>query len=496
MKNLFRAIFTMAAVVAVCVMGFWSCTKDEKYLLEFNLPGQIVTEFGKTIEVPFTSSNITSISVSTSPLGWKVDNVDIMNKIITITSPASFASEGKHIAENGELVLIGYTAAGTSVTASSYLSLLNRQIDLSDQYSNSYILTQEDTRYVIDLTHVGESDTRIKPASASVLWQSGVGLVNFSSYDSETGKFTFYVGHEDVTDEEGEVVGARIADGNAVVAAYDESGNVIWSWHLWLTGSDPAQNAITTSEGTFMDRNLGAYHNGDGSKKMTDIYRSIGLYYQWGRKDPFVRPYDYKFSSNSDQLVYSARGANIVFDYVGADSDEAGIGTYEYAVAHPMSYVLGSADNGYDWIYSSHDNSLWSSSKKSVNDPCPKGWRVPDGGVFEAFDIAEEEDLAAMVDVRDMNGWHIVDKATGVRMFLPGAGRRSFENGVLTNVNNYGYEHNPMPWTGYYWTAGAGSESATSLFFDLNTTRAVNNRYEPTKQMYRANGMQVRCVRE
>jgi hypothetical protein len=30
----------------------------------------------------------------------------------------------------------------------------------------------------------------------------------------------------------------------------------------------------------------------------------------------------------------------------------------------------------------------------------------------------------------------------------------------------------------------------------LNTTRAVNNRYEAVKAMYRANGMQVRCVRE
>ena len=79
---------------------------------------------------------------------------------------------------------------------------------------------------------------------------------------------------------------------------------------------------------------------------------------------------------------------------------------------------------------------------------------------------------------------------------MPGAGRRSFENGVLTNMNNYGYEHAPMPWVGYYWTAAADGKQAESLFFDLNTTRAVNNRYEPQKPMYRANAMQVRCVRE
>ena len=82
---------------------------------------------------------------------------------------------------------------------------------------------------------------------------------------------------------------------------------------------------------------------------------------------------------------------------------------------------------------------------------------------------------------------------------MPGAGRRSFENGKLTNVNNYGYENTPMPWVGYYWTAGIATSDrskAQSMFFDLNTTRAVNNRYEPQKEMYRANAMQIRCVRE
>ena len=56
-----------------------------------------------------------------------------------------------------------------------------------------------------------------------------------------------------------------------------------------------------------------------------------------------------------------------------------------------------------------------------------------------------------------------------------------------------------MPWVGYYWTAGIATSDrskAQSMFFDLNTTRAVNNRYEPQKEMYRANAMQIRCVRE
>ena len=494
MKTLFRAIISATLCVALCVTTFSACTTNEVYDFEFELPGQIVTEFGKTIVIPFKARNITSVVISSSPKGWIIKNIDLDNWTITITAPTEYANDENKYEENGTLSLTGYTAASTSVHASSYLSLLRQDIDLTDQYSNSYVITQPDTRYHIDVTHKGESEERIAPANVAVLWQSSIGLINFSSFIPESNTFTFYVGHETTTDEDGNQTGTRIADGNAVVAAYDDAGNIIWSWHLWLTGSDPKTNAITTSAGEFMDRNLGAYRNSDGSVKMADIYGSYGLYYQWGRKDPFPRPTDYRFTANSDQLMFSELGAAISLNY--ADGETEGAGTYEYAVAHPMTFVKGSAENGYDWLYSSHDNTLWSADHKSMNDPCPRGWRLPDGEAFTVFDIAEEQDMAPSADVENMYGWHLVDTATGAKMFMPGAGRRSFETGILTNINNYGLEYVPKPWTGYYWTAGAGAEDATSMFFDLNTTRAVNNRYEPTKQMHRANAMQVRCVRE
>ena len=327
-----------------------------------------------------------------------------------------------------------------------------------------------------------------------MLWQTDIGLVNHCSFDSANNTFTFFVGSEAVKDEDGNEIGRRITGGNAVVAAYDANDNIIWSWHLWLTGSNPETNAITTSAGVFMDRNLGAYLNSNGSTDASDMLNTYGLYYQWGRKDPFVGPRDSYFTSSYDQWMYDYIGDYQKIIYTNAETE--GVGTYEYSVANPMSLIVGSKDNAYDWLYSTHDNALWSATSKSINDPCPRGWRMPDGEVFKAFDIAEDEDLADLADVRNMYGWHLVDKSTGVKMFMPGAGRRSFENGFITNINNYGYEHNPMPWVGYYWTAGSDGDSATSLFFDLNTTRAVNNKYEPTKAMYRANAMQVRCVKE
>ena len=498
MKTLFRGIITAVLSVILCAPMFSSCTENEPYDLMFDLPGQIVTEFNTTIVVPFSSSNIVSVTVTSVPKGWSVEKVDLINRTLTIKAPESFAGDDNKIEENGLLKLRGYTPAGSTLLATSYLSLLNKTIDLSDKYSNSYVITQKDTRYTIDLTHKGESSETIKPHGAYVLWQSESELINYSSYDEETGKFTFFVGNERILDDDGNLIDTRIPDGNALVIAYDEDANTLWSWHLWVTGSDVESTAIETSVGTFMDRNLGAYHNSNGSVNHKDIYRSYGLYYQWGRKDPFVRPSDYRFSGDNDQLLYNSSLTAVKHFYVDTEDSED-VGTVEYAMMNPMNFVKGSADNGYDWIYSSHDNNLWTVGSKSVNDPCPRGWRVPDGDVFEAFDIDEVEDMDALDNVRNMYGWHIVDKATGVKMFMPGAGRRSFETGVLTNINNYGYESVPMPWTGYYWTAGVGvndSAKARSMFFDLNTTRAVNNRYEAGKEMYRANAMQIRCVRD
>ena len=499
MRNIFQRIMMVVAALISCVTIFSACHTQEEYQLEFSMPGQVVTELGATVVIPFKAVNISSVSVTATPKGWTLKGVDIVNSTITVEAPKSFADEENDIEENGLLKLSGFTAAGTSTYVSSYLSILNKSIDLTKEYANSYAISQPNTRYTIDVTHKGESSERITPAKIEVVWQTSTYLLDYDGYDPEKGTYTFFVGTENVTDDYGNVIDSHMPRGNALVGAYDEAGEIIWSWHIWLTDSDV--EAISTSVGDIMDRNLGAYSNSNGSKDTEAIYDSYGMYYQWGRKEPFPRPRDYKFTDNKDELFYSGAGASKLFRYVNAEmvGDEVRsnpFGSMGYAIADPFTFILGTKDNDYDWLYEGHDAALWSATAKSVNDPCPRGWRVPDESVFAAFDIDTEEDAAAMADVKGMYGWHLVDKATGTKVFMPAVGRRSFENGVLTNMNNYGYEHTPSPWIGYYWTAStAAGNKSQSLFFDLNTTRAVNNGYDAQKPMYRGNGMQVRCVR-
>lgn len=80
--------------------------------------------------------------------------------------------------------------------------------------------------------------------------------------------------------------------GNAVIAVYDNvdpnanDAKVLWSWHIWCAPR-PSDRYIHSESGgtiyTFMDRNIGAVSDTGGDN-------SYGLYYQWGRKDPFKKP--------------------------------------------------------------------------------------------------------------------------------------------------------------------------------------------------------------
>lgn len=81
--------------------------------------------------------------------------------------------------------------------------------------------------------------------------------------------------------------------GNAVVAAFDDENEIIWSWHLWFTETPEVINmGPSTVDGyefeySIMDRNLGAtYLPTSLSATDNQVLASIGLYYQWGRKDP------------------------------------------------------------------------------------------------------------------------------------------------------------------------------------------------------------------
>lgn len=149
-----------------------------------------------------------------------------------------------------------------------------------------------------------------------------------------------------------------IVPGNALIAAKNVLGEILWSWHIWVPETSISdKSGIYTTD--MMDRNLGALvATSTGAARTT---RSYGMLYQWGRKDPFVGAKSTSsgsFASVTGRKMYSA-GTQL---------------TLAQSIMNPT--LMGTGGGGQDWI-STSDNNLWKDSEKTMYDPCPPTYRVP-----------------------------------------------------------------------------------------------------------------------
>ena len=112
----------------------------------------------------------------------------------------------------------------------------------------------------------------ISVASAQLLWQDAQGIV--TAVDIEGDYLTLTVG-KNATEQEG----------NAVVAAKDGNGNIVWSWHIWLTKQTFATDDLTEVATGSHNYQLTPVNVGWVG---TPFGRGYSPYYQWGRKDAFI----------------------------------------------------------------------------------------------------------------------------------------------------------------------------------------------------------------
>ena len=73
-----------------------------------------------------------------------------------------------------------------------------------------------------------------------------------------------------------------------------------------------------------------------------------------------IGPAYYNCAFAEDHKMYNINGRLTYLDYVESTPET---GTMEYAIAYPMSFILGVEESGYDWLYSDHDNELWGASR-------------------------------------------------------------------------------------------------------------------------------------
>ena len=141
------------------------------------------------------------------------------------------------------------------------------------------------------------------------------------------------------------------ANGNASIAARNSKDVILWSWHIWCSEEGWNDQVYANNAGTMMDRNLGATSATPG-----DI-GAFGLLYQWGRKDPFMG------SCATSESTFATSTGNWTV--------EGNRKNMSFADANPMTHVWGAVE-GAVWHTSEYEKSLY--------DPCPVGYRVPDGG--------------------------------------------------------------------------------------------------------------------
>ena len=335
-------------------------------------------------------------------------------------------------------------------------SIQDSETDLSSSASANCYIISEAGLYKFSTVKGNSSKSVGAVSSAEVLWETfgtdvtpNVGdLVKNISY--KNGEVTFQTAD-------------TFTRGNAVIAAKDASGNILWSWHIWFT-DQPQSHVYNNNAGTMMDRNLGATSATPG-----DV-GALGLLYQWGRKDPFL----------GSSSIRSNTIAKSTITWPSAVKSDSSNGTIDYATANPTTYITYNNKN-YDWYYtgdSSTDNTRWttSSSVKSIYDPCPAGWRVPDGGRNGIWSKAGFGTTTYDSTNKGMS-FSISSPST---TWYPASGYRSRNDGGLGNV---GYNGN-------YWCASPYSNNAYYLSF--SDTGYVGPSYSDS----RAYGFSVRCLQE
>lgn len=456
--------------VCVALLGalLIGCKKDEEPTLSLD-PGAIMVQAaGESGTLRFVATNTSRISVINIPDGWDIV-ADLATMTITATAPADLEAEDADI--SGTATVIAY-GGESSATAKLFVGI-TRHADLDDQLANCVVVSQPETYYSFDAMNAGEAGKALDTYDVRVIWQTDEELIRYGIF--EAGRYSFYIGSE----EDG-----SITDGNALVGAYGASGELLWTWHVWAVDADDVKEQTYANGKTFMSLNLGALGNTNASTD--EVLNSFGMFYQWGRRTPFVGPLTYDAAKGEDAAMYNGYGAAVELEYVVSSPE---IGTVDYAEAHPLSYILGAEESAYDWAYTSHAEQLWG-EKKTVHDPCPKGWRVPTSQELAALDIV---DRAAGTEAD--YGWMLTDGS--VTSFYPAAGFRTYLTGGIQNLYNpvSGVEV-PKPWMGYYWTSAMAETKSEAMIFWFDATDAAKSDIVTSSPYYRANGMQIRCVKE
>lgn len=231
----------------------------------------------------------------------------------------------------------------------------------------------------------------------------------------------------------------NVFDGN--VQHYSQTATAQWS---------DASKAVWDGTGIYankwiMDRNLGAQSTSCADVK--DPLDGWGMYYQFGRKDPFTYKDTYTINGSTK---HSAKWS------VASIGSKNTVGTIKEGILHPNLFYPIKDSSGAKWAEGATSNAWFnpnwytagnSKGAKTLFDPCPPGWCIPS---IDAFDFAslstEANNMLAIyinsnsaittINVPKRNFAFLVNKSSAATLYttFPLQGIIKGETGTIHNV--------------------------------------------------------------
>ncbi len=251
--------------------------------------------------------------------------------------------------------------------------------------------------------------------------------------------------------------------GNALIAAKDSNGKIIWSWHIWIPASAIATNTYSIYNHALMDRYLGALVAATTSSVPVE---SFGLQYEWGRKDPFLGA---RSITGSNFAKRSGTALSVGYEMTVAQT-----------IANPATYaVYTSTDSWGNWLSPANDATLWKDTEKTIYDPCPAGYRVPK---------RDQDQPLHNSDLSKVTGWS--DNAAAgdnAAYFTLGDPVTVFPYGGLVCENGKYMDHNGD--RSFIWTSSVNS-SVNPRIMDVR----LNTSTHTVTTTVSSRGCSIRCV--
>ena len=290
----------------------------------------------------------------------------------------------------------------------------------------------------------------------------------------------------------------------APILSMKKGGKVLWAWTLWNVSADGTRFGSTDITGTsykLANMDIGQNttdfvtwaSNKNGSNP--DVNYRTTLYYQWGRPTPIFWsswPTN-NFFTDSNYAISLVEGQLSIEDniaYPGMmilnNAKEATSGTAATAIKKWSNEV--DADLwGNPWPLNAAEDQT-KVGQKTIYDPCPEGWRVPDPAVYNALSGTTSGNTTTA------GAYYSYSSLTSSDNYFTPSGRYS---DFIANNGRIATEGMPSAGNGtkgWRWTnSGANSTGVQARAYQNHAASQSDNK---TVTLNKAFALAVRCIRD